>query len=298
MRYLSISSISVAILVLSIGWGAYTIHAVPEAFPVGKNFIVNEDESLRSISMRLQEEKFIRSAFWFRVWVSFTGKDRHVQLGEYVFDHPSTLQEVVSRIVSGTPDRPLVQVTIPEGSTIFETATTVNKAIPTIAIEDFINTVATLRVEGRLFPSTYFLLPSSTADSVIKLMVSTFEKKYTILFDKKPFPSPLTIREEVISLAAILEGEAKTEEDMQIVTGILLKRLEKGMPLQVDAAPETYKSKGIPPIPINNPGTMSLTAVFNPTNSPYLFYITGKDGKMYYAKTFEEHKRNIRKYLK
>jgi UPF0755 protein len=129
-------------------------------------------------------------------------------------------------------------------------------------------------------------------------MVSTFEKRYASTFDAKKLPEPLTIRDEVISLASILEGEAKTEEDMRIVAGILLARLKYGMPLQVDAAPETYKTKGIPPIPINNPGMMSLLAVFNPTNSQYLFYLTGKDGAMHYAKTYDEHKRNIRKYLR
>jgi UPF0755 protein len=298
MKYLGPRLLSILVLVGVIGYGYYTIEGTPRHFPVQGRFVVNEDESLRSISYRLEEEHFIASAFWFRVWTSFTGKDRHVQLGEYEFERAYSLREVVSKLVSGTPDRPLVQVTIPEGSTIFETATIINRAIPEISVESFINTVSSLRVEGKLFPSTYFLLPSSTADSVIKLMVSTFEKRYASTFDAKKLPEPLTIRDEVISLASILEGEAKTEEDMRIVAGILLARLKYGMPLQVDAAPETYKTKGIPPIPINNPGMMSLLAVFNPTNSQYLFYLTGKDGAMHYAKTYDEHKRNIRKYLR
>jgi UPF0755 protein len=71
-----------------------------------------------------------------------------------------------------------------------------------------------------------------------------------------------------------------------------------GMPLQVDVATSTYKVKGLPLVPINNPGLTSITAVINPTYTDYLYYITGKDGLMYYAKTFNDHKRNIQKYLK
>jgi UPF0755 protein len=130
------------------------------------------------------------------------------------------------------------------------------------------------------------------------MLKSTFESKYEFFVKGYTIPDPLTSNTEVLSLAAILEGEAKTEEDMQIVAGILLARLKKGMPLQVDAAKETYGTKGLPLVPINNPGEIAISAVFHASSSPYLFYITGKDGKMYYAKTFEEHKRNIAKYLR
>jgi len=108
---------------------------------------------------------------------------------------------------------------------------------------------------------------------------------------------PLRNKEDVIVLASILEGEAKTKEDMQKVSGILLKRLSIGMALQVDVAKETYKTIGLPTQPINNPGLVSLYAVLNPINTPYLYYVTGKDGTMHYAKTFTEHKANIKKYL-
>lgn len=130
------------------------------------------------------------------------------------------------------------------------------------------------------------------------MMKTTFENKYTDFVKGLLIPLPLTKESEVLSLAAILEGEAKTQEDMQMVAGILLARLKKGMLLQVDVAPETYKNKGLPVVPINNPGEMAISAVFYATSSPYLYYITGKDGKMYYAKTFEEHKRNIVRYLR
>ena len=70
------------------------------------------------------------------------------------------------------------------------------------------------------------------------------------------------------------------------------------MGLQVDAAPETYKVRGLPKKPINNPGLLAIKAAMYPTKSPYLYYLHDKDGKVHYAKTFAEHRLNVLKYLK
>lgn len=286
------------IISLFIGYTYHIMFSAPVGFPVGRNFVVEENESLRSVSLHLEREHYIDSALLFRAWVSFIGRDRQIQLGEYFFDEAYTLGGVIKKITSGNPDMPLIRVTIPEGSTTHEVAVLVNGVLPTININTFGLVVEALKAEGKLFPSTYFLLPSMNEVKVVEKMRRTFEKKYLGAFDSVVAPVELKSQNEIVSLAAILEGEAKTEEDMKIVAGILLKRLRLGMPLQVDAAPETYKTKGLPKKPINNPGLVSLNAVFHFIDTPYLYYLTGKDGKMYYAKTFEEHKRNIRKYLK
>jgi UPF0755 protein len=154
------------------------------------------------------------------------------------------------------------------------------------------------KLDGYLFPSTYYPLPSYTEQDVIDLMTETFDKEYAKHFKTATFPPRVTSVREVLSLAAILEGEAKTPEDMKIVSGILQKRLQQGMRLQVDVSEVTYRESGLPDQPINNPGIIALTAVFDPTPSPYLYYLTGKDGTMHYAKTFEEHSRNIKNYLR
>ena len=106
------------------------------------------------------------------------------------------------------------------------------------------------------------------------------------------------VSNEELVLASIIEGEAKSLEDMRMISGILKERIRIHMPLQVDVASVTYEVKGLPKEPINNPGENAFYAVRNPVKSQYLYYITGKDGKMYYAKTFDEHKANIKKYLK
>lgn len=287
-----------AVIILGLGYGYYVFFAVTKDFPVNKSFVVEENESLRSISNRLEKEHYINSALGFRVWASFIGGDRYIQLGGYVFDSPQSLGSILKKLVLSKPDAPLIKVTIPEGSTVKDIAESVNKVLPSIEVKSFENVVIESKAEGKLFPSTYFLLPSMIDKRVVDLMVSTFEEKYLESFKNKQIPSPLQNKEEILSLAAILEGEAKTKEDMKMVAGILLKRLNIGMALQVDVAPETYKNKGLPEVPINNPGLIAIDAVFNFTDTPYLYYITGKDGKMYYAKTFTEHKLNIKKYLK
>lgn len=288
----------IVLVVLIFSYGYYITRVVPNNFPIGTRFTVGENEGLRSISARLENEHYISSALWFRVWVSSLGKDRHIQLGSYEFDTPYVLGAVVKKFVEDVPDKPLIQVTIPEGSTSHEVANLIHQVLPTIDIDILGEKIFAVEADGKLFPSTYFLLPSHNEEDIVKMMTETFEKKYTSAFRWTVIPEPLANRDEVITLASLVEGEAKSEEDMKVVAGILLTRLKKKMPLQVDVAKETYTSRGLPSTPINNPGLTALGAVLKPTTSPYLFYLTGNDGSMYYAKTFEEHKKNIKKYLR
>lgn len=301
MNSVKFTHVMYTLLLLGVVTASYMYHqfsAVPSDFPSGKNFTVDENESLKSVSQRLESEHYVNSALLFRALLSFSGRDRHLKAGGYSFKEAVSVEGVVKKFAIGHPDVPLVSITIPEGSTVEEIASILHKAIPDIQESDTVAFINNNNLHGRLFPSTYFLLPSSHLEQIVKLLKNTFEVKYPTFIRGLAMPAPLTTDNEVLSLAAILEGEAKNKEDMEIVAGILLARLQKGMLLQVDVAPETYKTKGLPALPINNPGEMAISAVFHASSSPYLFYITGKDGKMYYAKTFEEHKRNIAKYLR
>lgn len=260
-------------------------------------FQVGEGESLYSISRRLEDEHIIRSSLFFRGWISLLKRDTHIGLGIYEFYAPVALGGVVRKFVKG-PDEPLLSVTIPEGSTTKQVADLIKKALPNISVDRFGELVHEKKLDGYLFPSTYYPLPSFVEEDMIRVMNNTFEREYGGHFSDALFPTTTPTRNDVVSLAAILEEEAKTPDDMKIVSGILQKRLQKGMRLQVDAAEVTYRRSGLPDQPISNPGIVAIDAVFHPEVTPYLYYLTGKDGKMYYAKTFEEHKRNIQKYLK
>lgn len=294
----TIVGVGIVILLISASYLYKQVFSIPTDFPTGKNFTVNENESLKSISERLKEEKMISSPLLFRAGISFLGKDRSIKLGGYVFNSPLSLLGVMATFVEGRPSSPLLSVTIPEGSTSFEIASIITKALPSVSADIFSQVITKYEANGKLFPSTYFLLPSYTAEDIIKIMLTTFTKKIATLDTSSLIKEPLSSEHDVLVLASILEGEAKTEKDMKIVAGVLLARLTQGMPLQVDVALETYKQKGLPKNPINNPGLTAINAVLHPITTPYLFYLTGNDGNMYYAKTFEEHKRNIQKYLK
>lgn len=285
-------------LILFLLKGYYIVYGTPETFPGSSSFSVRENETLRSVSDRLEEGGFINSALTFRMVVSFLGKDTKIQIGEYSFDHPVTLLYVVHKITSGKPDAPLVIVTVPEGSTLEQIASLFSQKLNLFSKDAFIQKVEERNLEGKLFPSTYYPLPSYTEDDVISIMHTTFQKKVDNRIATHLIPSPLVDGDEVLVLASLVEGEAKTPEDMRVIAGILIKRLAIGMPLQVDVATSTYKKKGLPEKAINSPGLNAINAVLVPTSSDFLYYITGNDGVMYYAKTFLEHRKNIVKYLK
>lgn len=290
--------ITISVIIVIALYFAKQAFTVPDNFPTGKNFVINENESLKSISTRLGEDGYITSPMLFRMTVSFLHQDTNIQLGGYTFETPKTFFGVLHKLLQGKPDVPLHSATIPEGSTNDEVFAILAKELPTLSREKFNESEKTRNAYGKLFPSTYFLLPSYDEDDIVKLMLATYESKVAPVLSSFTYNQLLRNENDVLSLAAILEGEAKTKEDMEMVAGILLARLKMGMALQVDVAMETYKTKGLPAVPINNPGLIAINAALYPTASPYLYYITGNDGKMYYAKTFEEHKRNIAKYLR
>lgn len=291
----NISIIIIIILIFIIGVFFY-FNSTPRNFPINTSFVINEDETLSSVSKRLESGGYIRSAVLLRAVISFFGNDKNIQLGEWVFDKKYSTLELSSLISSKSKSKPLIKITIPEGSTDEEISQIISSKLPNFDKSKFLKIVNEKNLSGKLFPLTYYLLPSTSEERIVEILNDNFEQVYNKNFSKSSQDN-LT-KDEVIILASIIEGEAKAKEDMQIVSQILLDRLRIGMALQVDVAKETYKERGLIKKPINNPGVSSIYAVFNPSNTDYLYYITGNDGNMYYSKTFEEHKRNIAKYLK
>jgi len=172
-------------------------------------------------------------------------------------------------------------------------------------------------LEGYLFPDTYLEQGNLSAQKLINDMLKNFENKISPYQEAiSQHPQRLNLH-QIITLASIVEAEAKTKEDRQLIAGILLKRLELGMNLEadvtinyltgrkktlasdlkIDSPYNTYQHKGLPPGPINNPGLEAIEAVIYPTPSDYLFFMAGKNGQIYYAKTLEEHNNNIARYL-
>jgi UPF0755 protein len=187
-----------------------------------------------------------------------------------------------------------ISITIPEGFNINQIADTVAPKLINFNKTRFMSEAKDL--EGYLFPDTYFFLNNQNDKDVIKSMSDNFNKKINpllpgIVLSGKP-------EKDIIIMASVIEREAKGDTDRAVIAGILWKRVKIGMPLQVDAAPETYKTKGLPEKPIGNPGLLAIESAISPQNSPYLYYLHDKNGNIHYAKTFTEHEANIKKYLK
>lgn len=175
------------------------------------------------------------------------------------------------------------------------------------------NLPATRSLEGYLFPDTYRVWADQLPDGLIQKQLQEFSDRFAKAIPG-PQSAPLKTLDDVVKLASIIEGEVQSPEDMKIVAGIFLNRLRIGMRLQTDASLNyytgagrtrsqaedlaidtpynTYKYAGLPPTPISNPGAVAIEAVLDPTPSSYFYFLTDKNGKVYYAKTLEEHAAN------
>lgn len=245
--------------------------------PVGSN--------ATQIGTNLMKSDLIKNATAFKIYVQLTGVSSSIQAGNYRLSPSFNLFQIVS-VLSKSPVE--VKVTIPEGFTNSEIAAKFAKSLNQNQV--FINKFLSKSkgYEGYLFPDTYSVDENATPGAIIAKMKANFDtrtagKNYT--------------RNQVI-LASIIEKETKSVEERPIVAGILMNRLNSGMPLQVDVAPETYKTAGLPVAPIANPGLVSLEAAANPANTDYWYYLHDSSGQIHYAKTLEEQDANIKEYLK
>jgi UPF0755 protein len=279
--------------VLTILCGAIDLSIWTPSVSFPQNFVVEipEGTTLSQAANILYSQKIIRSQFWFKVLVVLQGGRRNITAGDYYFKKPQELGFVSSRLVYGISDLSLVRVTIPEGMTKFQIADLLSSKYKLFNKENFIAKAP----EGYLFPDTYFFYQDLSAKNAIGRMVDVFNQKTTGLkmeaeVSKKNFTN-------IVIMASILEEEAKTLEDKKFVSQVLWKRISIGMALQVDSATSTYKTKGLPLVPISNPGLESLDAALHPATTAYLYYLSDLKGKIYYANDFEGHQKNRELHL-
>ncbi len=268
--------------------------APPADFKPGSIKIIAEGENLRGLSRELKDEGYINSRLAFESFVIMYGGERHLIPGEYLFKTKLPVYELARRISLGKHGFEAIKVTIPEGLNREEMAALLEAKLPNFKKENFLD--LTVGKEGYLFPDTYFFFPTVLEESVVETLENNFEKKITSIRPKiKEFGKS---EKEIITMASIIEWEANGDQDRESIAGILWKRLAIGMPLQVDAWPETYKEKGLPDHPISNPGLEAINAALHPKSTPYLYYLHAPDGSIHYARNFAEHKANKVKYLK
>ena len=282
--------------------------------------VIPRGASTRTIGKMLQEKNLVRSDLVFRISVWKQQLEGSLQAGTFTLDASSTPDEIALALTKGTND---VWVTLVEGWRNEEVAEELHTMLgETFDVKTFLSEAR--KEQGFLFPDTYLFSREATAGSVLRVLKNTFDKKMTQEIRDGITRQGLSLQEGV-TLASLVEREARQPETMRMVSGILLKRLRAGWPLQVDATLQyirgydakektwwttplavdkalkspfnTYASPGLPPMPIANPGLNALRAVANPIESEYWYYITDPKGVMHYGKTLEEHNNNVRTYL-
>lgn len=284
-----------------------------------KIFVINKGDGLNIVAGNLEKQGLIRSKVVFYLLAKKMGIETKIQAGDFRLSPSQTAAEIAEQLTHGTLDE---WVTIIEGLRKEEIAQILSKSF-NIPETEFIKTAK----EGYLFPDTYLIPKDATAGSVIDILNANFNRKFDT--DLKADAIQKRISEkDVIILASLVEREARGDEDRREVAGILLKRLKKDWPLQIDATVQyalgyqplektwwkknlteddlkiesnynTYKNQGLPPGAICNPSLSSIKAVLEADeNTPYWFYLSDTKGIMHYSKTIEEHEANVEKYLR
>ncbi len=255
---------------------------------------ISPKDSVVLISEKLEEQNIIKNKFTFKAILIIFSSDKNIISGDYFIGKNEKPIKVIYRIISGKHEVLKIKITLREGLTKKEMIKILSEKIKTFNEDEFLNNPKVK--EGYLFPDTYFFYPMTTTDEIVDELTLNFNRKIKLL-DNEIKKSGKSLS-DIIIMASILEKEAKGKEDVLLISGILWKRLEIGMALQVDAAPVTYDMVGLPNEAISNPGFVSIKAAINPKNSPYLFYLHDDSGQVHFAVDFSEHRSNIARYLK
>ncbi len=280
-------------------------------------FVIEQGEPLNTVIRRLESEKLIRSRLIFYLVIRQLGIEREIEAGTFRLSPSMDAYTLAEELTHGTDD---TWITVVEGLRKEEIAEVISDELDIPAVE-----IETLAEEGYLFPDTYLFPQTASAEGVVTEMRRNFDEKVTQEIIDGAASQGLSL-EELVILASLVEREANTDAGRREVASVMLRRIEEGMPLQIDATVQyvvgydldektwwkngltfddleiespynTYVNTGLPPGPIASPSLSSMIAVSEADpNTPYLFYITGADGEMYYAEDLEGHNANIEQH--
>lgn len=255
---------------------------------------ISSGQSMDSIIEELKVNNIIKeNSFVFKLLIKLFSGSKIIP-GDYLVEKDSSVWAIAWQLSRGDHKVAQIKITFREGITNEEIANLLADKLSGFRKDLF--SEMTYDKQGYLFPDTYFFFSFDTKGEIIKKFTSNFDNKIKKL--ESQIEESNKSLEEIIIMASILEGEANGKEDIDIISGILWKRISLGVPLQVDVDRLTYERKGLPIAPLNNPGLMSINAALNPKDSKYLYYLHDKNGEVHYAVSYEEHKKNINNYLK
>ena len=286
---------------------------------------IDRGSSLTRVAELLRDKGLIRGTVSFTLWARIHGHTEDLQAGEYLFNSSMSNREILDHIIHGRIMT--VTVTIPEGYSMKEIASV-------LAQRTEIDSVSFLRwctndsfarslgihadmLEGYLFPDTYTFSPHADPDRIAALMVARFRAILSQIEYDEEFVG-LTLH-QIITLASIVEKEARVPTERPMVAAVYLNRLRRGMKLDADptviyalggnidrltyddlkvSSPyNTYQNPGLPPGPICSPGIGCIRAVIYPEKDFHaLYFVARGDGSHVFSRTFSEHNRAVREY--
>ncbi|MFY9682837.1 MAG: endolytic transglycosylase MltG [Candidatus Sulfotelmatobacter sp.] len=320
--------ILVAVLAFA-GWFAWALLTPVE--PPGKTYVMlRPGFSTHRIAAELKSAGVIRSEKAFILWHYFH-RHRSLKAGEYLFEKPANIIDLQKRLRRG--DVYYRTVVVPEGFTIFDIARAVEAAglgpaddflkvaqSDTALIADLTPNAPSL--EGYLFPDTYEFSRMQTMHEIAATMVRQF-RQVANQIGLIPIPPGLTDEdiERTVTMASIIEKETAVPEERPLVASVYYNRLAKKIALDADPSIiyaellagtytgalhhddmrfnspyNTYTHTGLPPGPIGNPGKSALEAAMHPADSDYYYFVADAAGHHRFARTIEEHNKNVAAY--
>lgn len=282
----------------------------------------------REVAELLEARGIIRNALAFRIYASWQKVDGELKPGVYLFQPGESLSEILHQLVAGRVME--VEFTVPEGYTLKQIAHLL-EAKGLVSQEEFWQAAAKPYpyafldgvprqpnyLEGFLFPDTYRVPVGTPAEIIIRRMLDRFQEVYNEV-SRQRAPGLELSTLEIVTLASLVEKEAKLDAERPLIAGVFLNRLRRGMrlescatveyllpspkpvlsyeDLEIDSPYNTYKVSGLPPGPIASPGKPSLLAALNPEPTDYLYFVARPDGSHEFSRTLEEHNAAARRY--
>jgi len=313
----------VVLAAVSVWFAVYADRSRPNS---ATDVVVPHGATSGDVATLLAQRNVIANATMFRILARIRSVDRDLEAGEYVFPAHETLDGVLQELLAGRA-RVATWVTIPEGFTAVQIADALadhrlgsRRAYQTYFEHQTIvvGGVRTKSLEGYLFPSTYLFPLAATPEQAADILVDQFRKELPRDAEQRARRLGYTLP-QVVTVASLVEREAKADDERSLIAGVIYNRLRKGMPLQVDASLEyafpnhhteitkadlridspynTYLHVGLPPTPIANPGLPSLLGALYPRRTDYYYYVYKGNGHHAFARTLGEHNANVERYL-
>jgi len=303
----------------------------PEAGAPHEHILVPKHTTLAAVTDSLAAHGIVTSPRTFRAtarilgtfWPPLRGVDRHLRPGRYAFPRGERWSVILSALRSGRTDD--AYFTVPEGATIAEIAGEAHRKLGMDsaafvavtrepAFRERLDVPEDVRgIEGYLFPETYRVAFDAGPQQLVAHMVRQFLTVWDPAWDRLAHDSLGMTRHEVLTLASIVEAEAKVASERPIIAGVYLNRLKRRVPMKLQADPtviyalgkpvhrvllkhlavpspyNTYLHYGLPPGPIDSPGKASILAVLHPAHHKFLFFVARPDGTNMFTRTPGEH---------